>query len=102
MMAAPATALEVQEPPFHRCLVISDPQTNGGMVVLAGVTTDEGTLPDRDCIPTPADWNQLDRNSDLAYSTCRFGPAVKSLEAAGITVHGRDKSGARRWSPKGQ
>lgn len=76
------TALKSQEPPFHRCLVISDPQSNGGWVVLVRLTTDDGTWPDRDCILTPADWNELDHPSTVAYSTCKFGPAVKSLEAA--------------------
>lgn len=76
------TALKSQEPPFHRCLVLSDPQANGGMVVLVRITTDDGTWPDRDCILTPADWSELSHDSTVAYSTCKFGPAVKSLEAA--------------------
>ena len=76
------TALKSQEPPFHRCLVLSDPQANGGLVVLVRVTTDDGTWPDRDCILTPADWNELDHDSTVAYSTCKFGPAVNSLAAA--------------------
>lgn len=76
------TALKSQEPPFHRCLVLSDPQTNGGQVVLVRVTTDDGTWPDRDCILTPADWNELEHDSTVAYSTCKFGPAVNALEAA--------------------
>jgi hypothetical protein len=76
------TALKSQEPPFHRCLVISDPQANAGQVVLVRMTTDDGTWPDRDCILTPADWNELEHDSTVAYSTCKFGPAVKPLEAA--------------------
>jgi hypothetical protein len=76
------TALKSREPPFHRCLVISDPQNNGGQVVLVRVTTDDGSWPDRDCILTPADWNELEHDSTVAYSTCKFGPAVKALEAA--------------------
>lgn len=76
------TALKSKEPPFHRCLVISDPQANGGLVALVRVTTDDGTWPDRDCILTPADWNELDHDSSVAYSTCKFGPAGKALEAA--------------------
>ena len=74
------TALKSQEPPFHRCLVISDPQTNGGRVVLVRVTTDDGTWPDRDCILTPSDWKELEHESTVAYSTCKFGPAVQALE----------------------
>jgi|SRR6516225_2090555 hypothetical protein len=61
------TALKSQEPPFHRCLVISDPQNNGGMVVLVRVTTDDGTWPDRDCILTPADWAELDHDSTAPF-----------------------------------
>jgi len=76
------TALKCQEPPFHRCLVISEPQANGGLVVLVRVTTDDGTWPDRDCILTPTDWGELEHVSTVAYSTCKFGPAVKALEAA--------------------
>jgi len=76
------TALKSQEPPFHRCLILSDPQVNAGQVVLVRVTTDDGTWPDRDCILTPSDWNELEHDSTVAYSTCKFGPAVKALEAA--------------------
>jgi hypothetical protein len=76
------TALKSTEPPFHRCLIISDPQNNGGQVVLVRLTTNDGTWPDHDCILTPADWNQLDHDSTVAYSTCKFGPAVKALEGA--------------------
>ena len=75
-------AFKINEPPFHRCLVISDPSSNGNHVVLVRVTTDDGTWPDRDCILTPADWNELEHDSTVAYSTCKFGPAVSSLEAA--------------------
>ena len=37
------TALKSKEPPYHRCLVISDPQTNGGQIVLVRITTDDGS-----------------------------------------------------------
>jgi hypothetical protein len=76
------TALKSQEPPFHRCLVISDPQTNGGQVVLVRVTTHDGSWPDHDCILTPDDWNELEHESTVSYSTCKYGPAVKALETA--------------------
>ena len=42
-MIQPGMALKSQEPPFHRCLVLSDPPANGGQVVLVRVTTDDGT-----------------------------------------------------------
>jgi hypothetical protein len=76
------TALKANEPPFHRCLVISDPQSTGGQVVLVRLTTDDGTWPDRDCILTPAEWNELEHESTVAYTTCKYGPAVLALEAA--------------------
>jgi hypothetical protein len=53
----------------------------GSSMVLAW-TSNDGTWPDRDCILTPADWNELEHDSTVAYSTCKFGPAVKALEAA--------------------
>jgi hypothetical protein len=76
------TALKTKEPPFHRCLVISDPASNGGQVVLVRVTSDDGTWPDRDCMLTPAEWNELEHDSTVAYTTCKYGPAVPALEAA--------------------
>src|SRR5437588_12723460 len=76
------TALRSNEPPFHRCLVLSDPPANGGQVVLVRVTTNDGSWPDRDCILTPTDWDELEHDSTVAYSTCKFGPAVESLESA--------------------
>ena len=76
------TAFKAAEYPYHRCVVISDPQTNGGQVVLVRVTTDDGTWPDRDCLLGPEDWSELTHPSTVAYSTCKSGPAVQSLEAA--------------------
>lgn len=76
------TALKSTEYPYHRCVVLSDPLTNGGQVVLVRVTTDDGTWPDRDCLLGPADWCELEHASTVAYSTCKCGPAVKPLEGA--------------------
>jgi len=76
------TALKCMEAPYHRCVVISDPQANGGQIVLVRVTTDDGTWPDRDCLLGPSDWAQLEHPSTVAYSTCKYGPALKSLDAA--------------------
>ena len=75
-------ALKSTEYPYHRCVVLSDPQSNGGLVVLVRITTDDGTWPDRDCLLGPADWQELVHPSTVAYSTCKCGPAVKSLEDA--------------------
>jgi hypothetical protein len=76
------TALKSAEFPYHRCVVLSDPQANGGQVVLVRVTTDDGTWPDRDCLLGPADWVELEHQSTLAYSTIKCGPATKALDAA--------------------
>ena len=79
------TALKSTEYPYHRCVVLSDPQSNGGQIVLVRVTTDDGTGPDRDCLLGPQDWSELEHASTVAYSTCKYGPAVKPLLAA---IHG--------------
>lgn len=76
------TALKSAEYPYHRCVVLSDPLSNGGQVVMVRVTTDDGTWPDRDCLLGPADWEELEHASTVAYSTCKCGPAVQALEAA--------------------
>ena len=76
------TALKSTEYPYHRCVVLSDPQFNGGQVVLVRITTDDGTWPDRDCLLGPADWRELDHQSTAAYSTTKCGPAVAALELA--------------------
>jgi hypothetical protein len=75
-------ALKSTEYPYHRCVILSDPQANGGQVVLVRVTTDDGSWPDRDCVLTPADWSALEHPSTVAYSTCKCGPAVAALEKA--------------------
>ncbi len=51
------TALKSSSEPFHRLLVISDPETNGGQIVLVRITTDDGT------------W--LERNSSSSRSAAR-------------------------------
>ena len=76
------TALKSTEHPYHCCLVISDPSACNGVVVLVRITTDDGTWPDRDCILMPADWDQLEHASTVAYSTCKFGKAGAALESA--------------------
>ena len=76
------TALKSTVPPHHRFLVISDPQGNGGQVVLVCITTHDRDWPDQDCILGPDDWDELDRPSTVAYSTCNWGPALSTLESA--------------------
>ena len=76
------SALKCMEYPYHRCLIISDPERNGGIVLLVRITTDDGTWPDRDCLLTPHDWDQLEHPSTVAYSTCKHGRASAALEQA--------------------
>lgn len=76
------TALKSRERPYHRCLILSDPERNGGQVVLVRLTTDDGTWPDRDCVLTPGDWGELEHDSTVAYSTCKYGPVIGNLENA--------------------
>lgn len=78
-MIALGTALKSTEHPYHRCVVLSDPVTNGGQVVLVRLTTDDGTWPDCACLLGPTDWSELEHASTVAYSTCKFGPAVQQL-----------------------
>ena len=66
-------ALKSRQEPYHRCLILSEPENNGGYIVLVRVTTDDGKWRDRDCILTPVDWPELDRNSAVAYSTAMCG-----------------------------
>ncbi len=72
-------ALKCRQEPYHRCLILSDPLNNGGYIVLVRVTTDHGKWRDRDCILTPADWTELDRNSTVAYSTALCGRVETEL-----------------------
>jgi len=73
------TALKCRQEPYHRCLILSDPPTNGGYIVLVRVTTDDGKWRDRDCILTPADWTELDHDSTVAYSTAMCGRVEAEL-----------------------
>lgn len=73
------TALKCRQPPYHRCLILSDPENNGGYIVLVRVTTDGGKWRDLDCILTAADWAELDRNSTIAYSTALCGRVEAEL-----------------------
>lgn len=72
-------ALKCRQEPYHRCLILSDPDTNGGYIVLVRVTTDDGKWRDRDCILTPADWPELDHESTVAYSTAMCGRVEAEL-----------------------
>lgn len=73
------TALKCRQEPFHRCLIVSDPQRNGGYVVLLRITTDTGKWRDRDCVLTPQDWGELERDSTVAYSTAFCGRVEAAL-----------------------
>ena len=84
------TALKCRQDPYHRCLILSDPLTNGGYIVLVRVTTDDGKWRDRECVLTPAEWVELDHNSTVAYSTamCERAEAelVKAIQAGEFEV----------------
>ena len=76
------TALKSREEPYHQMVVLSDPQANGGWVVLVRVTTDDGTWPDITCLLGPADWPEITHASTVAYSTAKTGQSVAALEQA--------------------
>ena len=84
------TALKCRQEPYHRCLILSDPQKNGGYLVLVRITTDDGKWRDRDCLLTPAEWSELDRNSTVAYSTALCGRVevelLKAIQAGEFEV----------------
>jgi len=63
-------------------VVLSDPQANGGWVVLVRVTTEDGDWPDRVCLLGPRDWVELDHASTVAYSTAKTGQSVVALTRA--------------------
>jgi hypothetical protein len=73
------TALKCRQEPYHRCLIVSNPEQNGGYVVLLRVTTNTGKWLDRDCILTPQDWNELEHDSTVAYSTALCGRVEAAL-----------------------
>lgn len=73
------TALKCRQEPYHRCLIVSDPQGNGGQVVLVRITTDNGKWPDRDCTLTRVDWSELEHDSTVAYSTALCGRVEAEL-----------------------
>ena len=70
--------------------ILSDPQKNGGYLVLVRITTDDGKWRDRDCLLTPAEWSELDRNSTVAYSTALCGRVevelLKAIQAGEFEV----------------
>ena len=84
------TALKCRQPPYHRCLILSDPSATGGYLVLVRVTTNDGKWPDLDCILTPADWPELEHSSTIAYSTAMCGRAeaelIKAIQAGEFEV----------------
>lgn len=76
------TALKRAQEPWHRCLILSDPQKNGGYIVLVRITTDDGRWPDRDCRLTPAEWAESNHTSTVACSTAMCGRAEAALMQA--------------------
>ncbi|MBI2925924.1 MAG: hypothetical protein HYY24_09495 [Verrucomicrobia bacterium] len=83
------TALQCRQEPFHRCIIVSDPEQNGGYIVLVRITTDSGRWRDRDCILTPADWSELDHGSAVAYSTALCGRVELGKQLGMVPAHKR-------------
>lgn len=73
------TALKCRQEPFHRCVIVSDPERNGGYVVLVRITSDTDRWRDRDCILTPQDWSEQEHPSTVAYSTALCGRVEAAL-----------------------
>jgi hypothetical protein len=73
------TALKCRQEPYHRCVIVSEPEENGGYIVLLRLTSATGKWRDRDCILTPQDWSELDHDSSVAYSTALCGRAEAEL-----------------------
>ena len=64
-------AFRVNAPDYHRYVVISDPQENGGFVVFVKLTSADGSWDaDDECIITPQEWPDLKRNTVVEFSTC--------------------------------
>jgi hypothetical protein len=74
-------ALKCNSAPYHRCLILSEVQTNADFVVLVRITTDRGKW-DQACVLTPAEWPELEHDSVVAYSTMKVERCKAQLERA--------------------
>ncbi len=84
-------AVKSQAAPYHRMVVISDPIGNGGWIVVVLVTTRRDEKWEPDCVLTPAEWDQLDHESVIAFANAKgpvqCGPAwVKAIESGVFIV----------------
>src|SRR2546425_7195159 len=64
------TALKCCQKPYHRCVIVSDPQRNGDYLVLVRITTNDGKWPDQDCILTPEEWYYA--GSSVSRNPCNW------------------------------
>lgn len=80
-MVGLGTVLKSKSSPYHRWLILSNPAQTGGDVLLVSLTTFDDECEDDECVLTPADYDELDHKTAVAFSFKRVGPA-KALNAA--------------------
>lgn len=82
-MIALGDAIKATTPHYHRYLIISDPQSNDGMVVMVTITSADGTWDkDDECVLAPEEWPELIKSSVVEFSTCRCGKCSPELQRA--------------------
>jgi hypothetical protein len=65
------TALKSTEFPYHRCVVLSNPQSNGGQVLLVRITSDDGTWPERRTMKTRVTQRRIRAPKHSACALCK-------------------------------
>lgn len=73
------TTLRCELPPRHIWVIVSDPATNGGKVLMVNMTTLRDSCVDDACVLGPEDFTLLTHATTLAYSRAQAGP-VAALE----------------------
>jgi hypothetical protein len=67
-------------PPRHIWVVINNPQSSGGKVLMVNMTTLRDSCIDDACILGEEDYNQLSHATTIAYSRAMDGPISKLEE----------------------
>ncbi len=80
-MVGLGTVLKSKSAPYHRWLILSDPNRTGGDVLLVSLTTFDNECEDDECILTRKDYGELDHDTAVAFSFKHIGPA-KALNTA--------------------
>jgi len=80
-MVGLGTVLKSKSAPYHRWLILSDPARTRGDVLLVSLTTFDDECEDEECLLKPKDYKELARETAVAFSFKRVGPA-KALNAA--------------------